>query len=45
VAVTLFAVCTWLLTRLPPKSRRIRYWLWFAASIKFLIPARSSPPV
>jgi uncharacterized protein (TIGR03435 family) len=36
---TLFAVCAGLLTLGFRRNRaRIRYWLWFAASIKFLIP-------
>src|SRR5207302_1275872 len=36
---TLFAVIAWLLTLLLRKNRAaVRYWLWFAASVKFLIP-------
>lgn len=36
---TWFAVAAWLLALLVRKDRaRVRYWVWFAASIKFLIP-------
>jgi uncharacterized protein (TIGR03435 family) len=36
---TLFAVVAWLLTLALKKNRAsIRYWIWFAASVKFLIP-------
>jgi uncharacterized protein (TIGR03435 family) len=36
---TLFAVLAWLLTLALRKNRApVRYWLWFAASCKFLIP-------
>ena len=36
---TLFAICAGLLTLGFRRNRaRVRYWLWFAASIKFLIP-------
>ena len=36
---TLFAVAAWLITLFMKKNRaRIRYWIWFTVSIKFLIP-------
>ncbi|HUK30873.1 MAG TPA: M56 and DUF3738 domain-containing protein [Candidatus Acidoferrum sp.] len=36
---TLFAIAVWLLTLALRKNRAsARYWLWFAASVKFLIP-------
>ena len=36
---TLFAVIAWLLTLALRKNRAaVRYWIWLAASIKFLIP-------
>ena len=36
---TMFAICAGLLTLGFRRNRaRVRYWLWFAASIKFLIP-------
>jgi tetratricopeptide (TPR) repeat protein/beta-lactamase regulating signal transducer with metallopeptidase domain len=36
---TLFAAAAWLITLVMRKNRaRIRYWIWFAVSIKFLIP-------
>jgi bla regulator protein blaR1 len=36
---TLFAVAVWLLTlMLSRNAARTRYWLWLAASVKFLIP-------
>ncbi|HLJ25595.1 MAG TPA: M56 and DUF3738 domain-containing protein [Candidatus Angelobacter sp.] len=36
---TLFAITVWLLTLLLRKNRaRARYWLWMAASLKFLLP-------
>jgi uncharacterized protein (TIGR03435 family) len=36
---TLFAAAVWLVARiLRANSARVRYWLWFAASVKFLIP-------
>jgi len=36
---TLFAVAAWLLTLALRKNRAaVRYWIWLAASIKFLIP-------
>jgi bla regulator protein blaR1 len=36
---TLFACAMGLLTLAFQKNRaRVRYWLWFAASLKFLIP-------
>ena len=36
---TLFAGAAWLLTIFLKKNRaRIRYWIWFSVSIKFLIP-------
>jgi bla regulator protein BlaR1 len=36
---TLFAAVVWLLTlALRKNSARVRHWLWFAASCKFLIP-------
>jgi bla regulator protein BlaR1 len=36
---TLFAAAMWLLTMAFRKDRaRVRYWLWFSASIKFFIP-------
>src|SRR6266496_5417746 len=36
---TLFAVAAGLLTLLMRKHRaRVRYWIWLAASLKFLIP-------
>src|SRR5579864_4911645 len=36
---TLFAVIAWLLTLLWRKNQaRARYWLWLAASLKFLVP-------
>lgn len=37
---TLFVACAWLLTKaLRKEGAQLRYWLWFAASVKFLIPA------
>jgi len=36
---TLFAAAAWLITIFLKKNRaRIRYWIWFSVSIKFLIP-------
>jgi uncharacterized protein (TIGR03435 family) len=36
---TLFAVAVWLLTLMCQRNRAsVRYWLWFAASVKFFIP-------
>ncbi len=36
---TLFAVAVWLLTLTLRKNQaRMRYWLWLAASVKFLVP-------
>src|SRR5215471_8221137 len=36
---TLFAVGTWIaVLALRRNSARVRYWLWFTASVKFLIP-------
>ncbi len=36
---TLFAIVAWLITLFLKKNRaRIRYWVWFSISIKFLIP-------
>src|SRR6266403_2815541 len=36
---TLFAAAAWLLTLLLRRNRaRTRYWIWLAASVKFLIP-------
>lgn len=36
---TLFVVVAWLLTLALRKNRAsVRYWIWFAASVKFLIP-------
>src|SRR6202163_1376791 len=36
---TLFAIVAGLLTLLLRKNRaRVRYWLWLAASVKFLVP-------
>src|ERR1700682_2117084 len=36
---TLFAIVTGLLTLLLRKNQaRVRYWLWLAASVKFLVP-------
>lgn len=36
---TLFAIAAWLLTLALRKNRAaVRYWIWLAASIKFLIP-------
>jgi tetratricopeptide (TPR) repeat protein/beta-lactamase regulating signal transducer with metallopeptidase domain len=36
---TLFAGAAWLITMFLKKNRaRIRYWIWFSVSIKFLIP-------
>jgi bla regulator protein blaR1 len=36
---TLFAIGAWLITLFLNKNRaRIRYWVWFSVSIKFLIP-------
>src|SRR5205823_4168611 len=36
---TLGAVAVWLLTLAMRKNRAaVRYWLWFAASVKFLVP-------
>ena len=36
---TLFAAAVWLAARaLRANGARVRYWLWFAASVKFLIP-------
>jgi bla regulator protein blaR1 len=55
---TLFAVAAWLLTLTVRKNRAaVRYWIWLAASVKFLIPFsmlvsvgsqvewRSAPPI
>ena len=36
---TLFTVAVWLVARaVRTNAARVRYWLWFAASLKFLIP-------
>ncbi len=36
---TLFAAAAWLLTLAVRKNRAaVRYWIWLAASVKFLIP-------
>ena len=36
---TLFAAAAWLITLFLKKNRaRIRYWIWFTVTIKFLIP-------
>jgi uncharacterized protein (TIGR03435 family) len=36
---TLFAAAIWLITRaVRANAARVRYWLWFAASVKFLVP-------
>nr|HEV7953023.1 TIGR03435 family protein [Candidatus Acidoferrales bacterium] len=36
---TLFAIAAWLLALVLRKNRAsVRYWIWFAASVKFLIP-------
>ena len=36
---TLFAGCVWLVTyAVRTNAARVRYWLWFAASLKFLLP-------
>jgi beta-lactamase regulating signal transducer with metallopeptidase domain len=36
---TLFVACAWLLARtLRKDGAHLRYWIWFAASVKFLIP-------
>ena len=36
---TLCAAAVWLLTLAMRKNRAaVRYWLWFAASVKFLVP-------
>ena len=37
---TVFALAAWLLTILALRKNRaaVRYWVWFAASVKFLIP-------
>jgi beta-lactamase regulating signal transducer with metallopeptidase domain len=36
---TLFTLCAWLLTLiLRENGAQFRYWLWFAASVKFLLP-------
>jgi bla regulator protein BlaR1 len=36
---TIFAIAAWLLTLALRKNRAsVRYWIWFAASVKFLIP-------
>ncbi len=36
---TLFAAAAWMLTVLLKKNRaRVRYWIWFSVSVKFLIP-------
>ncbi|HWK73917.1 MAG TPA: M56 family metallopeptidase [Povalibacter sp.] len=36
---TLFALAAWMLTlALRNNGARIRYWIWFAASVKFLLP-------
>src|SRR5580704_3891291 len=36
---TVFVVAAWLLTLALRKNRAsVRYWVWFAASVKFLIP-------
>ena len=36
---TLFAAAVWLVTRaMRTNAARVRYWMWFAASVKFLVP-------
>ena len=36
---TLFTAAVWLITRaMRANAARVRYWLWFAASVKFLVP-------
>jgi bla regulator protein blaR1 len=36
---TIFAIAAWLLTVALRKNRAsVRYWIWFSASVKFLIP-------
>src|SRR5262245_44700198 len=36
---TLFTAAIWLITRaVRANAARVRYWLWFAASVKFLVP-------
>ncbi len=36
---TLFTAVVWLIARaMHTNGARVRYWLWFAASMKFLIP-------
>ena len=36
---TLFAAAAWLITIFLKKNRaRVRYWIWFSVSIKFLVP-------
>ena len=36
---TLFTAAVWLVTRaVRSNAARVRYWLWFAASVKFLVP-------
>ena len=36
---TVFAVCVWTLTlAVRDRAARVRFWLWMAASIKFLMP-------
>jgi bla regulator protein blaR1 len=36
---TIFAIAAWLLTLALRKNRAsVRYWIWFASSVKFLIP-------
>ena len=36
---TLFAAAAWILTLLLKKNRaRVRFWIWFSVSVKFLIP-------
>ena len=36
---TVFATAAWLMTRLLRKNRaQVRYWMWFGASVKFLVP-------
>jgi len=43
---TLFAIAAGLLTLVCEKNHaRARYWLWFAASVKFLIPFRCWLPL
>lgn len=35
---TWFALGAWLLTLVVRRDAKLRYWIWFAASLKFLIP-------